>query len=170
MIHEYILLIKMEWYDESEFPLTTLSKLTFPEVTVITSTLKIHLITFPTYSPMCICTYKSYGTWFCGYICVFALQKGRSYCVFGFITCLFQSTLLRVLENWEIFYIYTIPFNTYVYSLVWLTHNSWLSPSSLSEQGCCFQFFFTFPGILWNWPTGLPLDYQGPRIVPTMPK
>lgn len=43
VIHEYVLLIKMEQYDESEFPRPLLPSSTHPEVAVIISALKIHL-------------------------------------------------------------------------------------------------------------------------------
>lgn len=94
------------------------------------------------------------------YVCV-CFIKGISYCVFCLVTCFFNQQYFL-----EIFYMHTIPFNSCVYSLVWV--HTILSPSALGELGCCVQFPFSSlpPGIGQRL---LLLCTQGPHIVPTMP-
>lgn len=83
VLYEYILLIKITWYDESEFPLTTFPKPNlFPEITVITSALRIHPRTLVTYLRTCICMCEVMGhcfVWtYVWYVCLLYQKEDQT--------------------------------------------------------------------------------------------
>lgn len=73
----------------------------------------------------------------CISVCLLYEKEDRTVYFVWSLACFNQQYFL------EIFYMHPTPFNSCVYSLVWCAHSSWLSPSALSEQGCCVQFPFS---------------------------